>query len=177
MDFPTETTRRLSDEELEGALAHINRKIQGLEEHARGRDDPAQWGEPRVGEAILQGLYRRRCRREEIKLELLHRGIAPNPPATAVATAVPAIADGRYKEDQTRPLVTAIDSSNLVLVQLLVGHGAQVHDNDIVLAIRMGNFDIAQALAAARGLSRLPEKLRGAVEAAETIRQLLKGYT
>ena len=86
------------------------------------------------------------------------------------------IADGRDKEDRTRPLVAAIDSSNLVLVQLLVGHGAQVHDEDIVLAIRMGNFDIAQALAAARSLWRLPEKLRQAVEAAETLRQLLKGY-
>ncbi len=86
------------------------------------------------------------------------------------------IADGRYKEDRTRPLVTAIDSSNLVLVQLLVGHGAKIHDEDIVLAIRMGNFDIAQALAAARALWRLPEKLRQAVEAAETIRQALKGY-
>ena len=73
MDFPTEATRRLSDEELKGALAQINRTIQGLEEHARGRDDPAQWGEPRVGEAILQGLYRRRCRREEIKRELRRR--------------------------------------------------------------------------------------------------------
>ena len=86
------------------------------------------------------------------------------------------IADGRYKEDRTRPLVTAIDSSNLALVQLLVGHGAKVHDEDIVLAIRMGNFAIAQALAAARALWRLPEKLRQAVEAAETIRQLLNGY-
>ena len=86
------------------------------------------------------------------------------------------IADGRYKEDRTRPLVTAIDSSNLALVQLLVGHGAKVHDEDIVLAIRMGNFAIAQALAAARALWRLPEKLRQAVEAAETIRQLLKGF-
>ena len=92
MDFPTEATRRLSDEELEGALAQINRTIQGLEEQARGRDDPAQWGEPRVGEAILQGLYRRRCRREEMKLELLHRGIARNSPATPVVTGVPAIA-------------------------------------------------------------------------------------
>jgi HD-like signal output (HDOD) protein len=72
--------------------------------------------------------------------------------------------------------VTAIDSSNLALVQLLVGHGAKVHDEDIVLAIRMGNFDIAQALAAARALWRLPEKLRQAVEAAETIRQLLKDF-
>lgn len=91
MDFPTEATRRLSSEALEGALAQINRTIEDLEEHARGRDDPAQWGEPRVGEAILQGLYRRRCRREEMKLELLHRGIPQNSPAIAVATAVPAI--------------------------------------------------------------------------------------
>lgn len=86
------------------------------------------------------------------------------------------IADGRYKEDLTRPLVTAIDSSLMVLVQLLIGHGARVHDEDIVLAIRMGNFEIAQVLGAAGPLWRLPEKLRQAVEAAETLRQLLKGY-
>ena len=70
MDLPTEATRRLSDEELEGALAHINRRIQSLEKYARGRYNPAQWGEPKVGEAILQGLYRGWRRREEIKLEL-----------------------------------------------------------------------------------------------------------
>lgn len=86
------------------------------------------------------------------------------------------IADGRYKEDVTRPLVTAIDSSLMVLVQMLVARGARVHEEDIVLAIRMGNFEIAQVLGAAGPLWRLPEKLRQAVEAAETLRQLLKGY-
>lgn len=90
--------------------------------------------------------------------------------------ADPEIVDGRYKEDVTRPLVTAIDSSLMVLVQMLVARGARVHEEDIVLAIRMGNFEIAQVLGAAGPLWRLPEKLRQAVEAAETLRQLLKGY-
>ena len=73
MDVTTEAARALSDEALRAALAQVNLSIQHLEEHAKGRDNPAQWYEPGVGEAILEGLYRRRRWREELKLELARR--------------------------------------------------------------------------------------------------------
>lgn len=87
--------------------------------------------------------------------------------------ADPEIVDGRYNEDLTRPLVTAIDSSLRALIQVLLRHGARVHDEDIVLAIRMGHFDIAQLLGAG---ANPPEKLQRALVAAATLRELLKDY-
>jgi len=77
MDVTTEAARALSDEALHAALAQVNLSIQHLEEHAKGRDNPAQWYEPSVGEAILEGLYRRRRWREELKLELARRSAQP----------------------------------------------------------------------------------------------------
>ena len=42
MDVTTEAARALSDEALHAALAQVNLSIQHLEEHAKGRDNPAQ---------------------------------------------------------------------------------------------------------------------------------------
>ncbi len=73
MEVATEAVRELSDQALRAALAELTLSIQRLEEHARGRDTPAQWYEPGVGQAILEGLDRRRRAREEMKLELARR--------------------------------------------------------------------------------------------------------
>ena len=80
MDVTTEAARALSDEALHAALAQVNLGIQRLEEHAKGRDDPAQWHEPDVGVAILEGLHRRRRWREEVELELARRSDARGAP-------------------------------------------------------------------------------------------------
>ena len=76
MEVATEAVRALSDQALRAALAELTLSIQRLEEHARGRKNPAQWYEPAVGQAILEGLDRRHRAREEMELELKRRSDA-----------------------------------------------------------------------------------------------------
>jgi len=78
-------------------------------------------------------------------------------------------------DENARPLVHAIEFSDKDLVKLLVDNGARVHDEDVVFALRMGNFAIAAVLGAA--LRRAPaHPLKKALEAAATLRELLEGY-
>ena len=73
MEITTEAVRTRSDEELQAALAETKLAIQRLEEHARGRHDPSEWYERGVGEAILEGLQRRRHARDKMEQEILAR--------------------------------------------------------------------------------------------------------
>lgn len=78
-------------------------------------------------------------------------------------------------DENARPLVHAIEFRDKDLVKLLVDNGARVHDEDVVFALRMGNFAIAAVLGAA--LRRAPaHPLKKALEAAATLRELLEGY-
>ena len=67
VQWPQETR---SEEELQAALVDTNRQIERLEEEVRGRGDPAQWQEPAVGDALLEGLERRRRTRDKIEQKL-----------------------------------------------------------------------------------------------------------
>ena len=63
--------RARTADQLQAVLAATNLQIAQLEDRIGGRDDPLEWPEPSVGQALLEGLARKRRSRVEIEKELL----------------------------------------------------------------------------------------------------------